>query len=392
MAAVALTRVLDDAQHVAPRPSPAVSVVEPGLATVAVQSLQTAIRDGDSAGAAALAPVGDERSAARLSAIVDNARELDLRSVSLRYVDQASGIDVDGRWSAAVDVSWQIHGFDPGPSRTEVTVHLRSEEGRVAVEYVGGGSRRSPLWLTDRLEVRRTSTTLVMAAASVDDVERYARLAERAVPTVRAVVPTWPGGLVVEVPRTEAGLDRMLDASVGTYSSIAAVTASVDGELSATSPVHVFVNPSQFDRLREQGAQVVMSHEATHAATGAETSRAPLWLIEGFADYVALRDVDLPITTTAAQAIEQVRADGPPAQLPGTAEFDITTAHLGAAYESAWIACALLAERGGETALVALYDATAAGADLDTALEQSFGLSIAQLTGLWQERLADLAL
>ena len=37
-----------------------------------------------------------------------------------------------------------------------------------------------------------------------------------------------------------------------------------------------------------------MSHEAVHVATEAARSTMPLWLLEGFADYVALRDVDLP--------------------------------------------------------------------------------------------------
>ena len=76
--------------------------------------------------------------------------------------------------------------------------------------------------------------------------------------------------------------------------------------------MHVFVNPEVFGSLRRTGAQVVMSHEATHVAAGAWDSRTPLWLLEGFADYVALRDVDLPVESSAAQIIAEVRRDGPP--------------------------------------------------------------------------------
>ena len=86
--------------------------------------------------------------------------------------------------------------------------------------------------------------------------------------------------------------------------------------------MHVFVNPDVFGRLRTAGAQVVMSHEAVHVATDAARSTVPLWLLEGFADYVALRDVDLPISTTAGQIIRQVRRDGVPEALPGPVEFD----------------------------------------------------------------------
>ena len=57
------------------------------------------------------------------------------------------------------------------------------------------------------------------------------------------------------------------------------------------------------------------------------------------------------------QVVEQVRQDGLPRTLPGQAEFATGATHLGATYEAAWVACLVLAERGGEEALVDLYDA-----------------------------------
>jgi hypothetical protein len=155
--------------------------------------------------------------------------------------------------------------------------------------------------------------------------------------------------------------------------------------------VHVFVNPDVFERLPPTGAQVVLSHEAVHVATDAARSDLAPWLVEGFADYVALRDVDLPVSTTAAQIIGQVRRHGPPKTLPGPAEFATGTSHLGATYESAWLACVLLADSGGEQALVGLYDDVAAGVPLSRALRQRFGLTEAGLTRRWQQRLSDLA-
>ena len=109
-----------------------------------------------------------------------------------------------------------------------------------------------------------------------------------------------------------------------------------------------------------------MSHEATHVATGAPlTSGVPLWLLEGFADYVALHDVDLPITTTAGQIIAAgPRATAPPDQLPGPARVRPDATHLGAAYESAWVACLVLADAGGQDALVRLYEQVSRGQDL----------------------------
>ena len=215
-----------------------------------------------------------------------------------------------------------------------------------AITSFGGGDRRSPLWLTGPLEVRRSADTLVVAT-TCGRAAWYAGRAEAAVPVVRAVLPQWRRELVVEVPGAAEALDAALGADPGSYADIAAVTASVDGTVTPDAAGARLRQPGRLRRLEPAGAQVVMSHEATHVATDAPlTSGMPLWLLEGFADYVALRDVDLPITTTAGQIIKQVRRDGAPDHLPGQAEFDRPTTHLGAAYESAWLACLVLADRG----------------------------------------------
>jgi hypothetical protein len=209
---------------------------------------------------------------------------------------------------------------------------------------------------------------------------------------VRDVLPRWDGRLVVEVPGSGAGLDAVLAAEPGSYTDIAAVTASVDGTISPDSEVHVFVNPEVYDDLEPVGGQVVISHEATHLATSAPlTTGVPLWLLEGFADYVALHAVDLPITTTAGQIIQEVRRHGTPDHLPGQAEFGDTSTHLGAAYESAWLACLVLADDGGREALVRFYEQVSGGRDLDAQLRRLFGLTETDLTARWRQRLEDLA-
>jgi hypothetical protein len=209
---------------------------------------------------------------------------------------------------------------------------------------------------------------------------------------VGKVLPQWTGGLVVEVPPSEEGLDTVLAADPGTYQGIAAVTASVDGTVTPDAQVHVFVNPTVYDGLDPVGGQVVLSHEATHAATGAPlTTGVPMWLLEGFADFVALHDVELPVTTTAAQIIAQVERDGVPDGLPGQTEFDATDSHLGAAYESAWLACVVLAQSGGDDALVRLYEDVSAGRDPEARMRALFGFGEAGLTERWQQRLRDLA-
>ncbi|WP_193605485.1 hypothetical protein [Nocardioides dongkuii] len=384
-------QVLNDDPYVA-APPPAAPAGE--VDTAAARDLLTRFADaaatGDADAARALAPPDDSAAANLLAALVANAEQLRVRDLAVRYVDRAGPVAADGTWTARADVTWRFAGFDRRPARTEVGFGLRSVAGEVHLVSVGDGGARAPVWLTAPVTVRRTPGTLVLAADAAD-AERYADLATAAVPVVRRVLDRWRPRLVVEVPATAGDLDLALGAEPGTYAGIAAVTTSVDGSFAPGSPVHVLVNPEELGRLQPTGAQVVISHEATHVATGAPTSRTPLWLLEGFADHVALRDVALPVARTAAQAIEQVRRDGPPDALPGPAEFDVRAGHLGAVYESAWLACEVIVERAGERALIALNRDLADGSPLGPALRRHAGLSEAALVSAWRERLTDLA-
>jgi hypothetical protein len=231
----------------------------------------------------------------------------------------------------------------------------------------------------------------VLDAGSPGRATQYEQRARVAVADVRKVLPQWRSALVVEVPASSAALDAALDAPSGEYAGIAAVTSSTDGSTAPDAPIHVFVNPTVYDRLGVTGAQVVMSHEAVHVATAAPNSVIPQWLLEGFADYVALRDVDLPFSVTAGQIIDVVRRDGAPRDLPGAADFGGADTHLGAAYESAWLACVVLADRGGEEALVELYAALDDGADLAAELDARFGWTEQAFVAAWRQRLTDLA-
>jgi hypothetical protein len=378
--------------YVAPTPSGSAPKPDPSGAAHALQQLEDAVSSGDRASAEALAPADDPRAGDLLTAVVGNAEALHVDEFTARYVDDVGAVDPDGHWEAAVDLTWRFDGFDKEPVHEEVLVAFQTEEDQsVGITSIGGGDRRSPLWLSGPLEVRRSTDTLVLATTAAE-AELVAGRAEAAVPVVRDVLPQWDGKLVVEVPGSEEALDGALGADPGSYTDIAAVTASVDGTITPDSEVHVFVNPDVYDDLEPVGGQVVISHEATHLATGAPlTSGVPLWLLEGFADYVALHAVDLPITTTAAQIIQQVRADGAPDHLPGQPEFDQADSHLGAAYESAWVACLMLADSGGQDALVQLYEAVSRGQELDGQLRKLFGLTEAELTARWRQRLQDLA-
>ncbi len=349
--------------------------------TSALERLEDAVTDRD---VAAVGDLGDEE---LLEAVVRNADRLEVADFSLRYVDDVAPTE-DGAL-VAVEATWRFEGFDERPASTEVEVRLAADGTEADVVDIGGGSGRTPLWLDGPVGVRRSPGVLVLGDPDAD-LDAVAARARAAVPVVRDVLEDWSPSLVVEVPSSGGALDRSLGAEQEQYAAIAAVTAAPDGSVAPDAPLHVYVNPDVLGSLRPQGAQVVISHEATHVATRAPLSDLPLWLLEGFADYVALAGVDLPLSTTAGQVVEQVREDGLPTALPGPAEFDTGDAHLGAAYEAAWLATVVLADRVGEGGLVRFYR-LAERRGVDDALRAVAGWTEAQLVEAWRQRLSDLA-
>ena len=385
--------VLKPDTYVASPRRQAYASARPDLAATTLDDLRQAVMQRDVPAAEGLA--ADDRARSLLGAVVTNADSLGVTDFTARYVDEGGAVAKDGRWTAAVDLTWRFGHDDPSPVHEEVEIGFATvpSAGKDAVRItgIGGSGQHSPLWLTEALHVRPGAGVLTLGPDAAA-VERYARLAGRAVPVVARVVKGWAGPLVVEVPRSEAELDAALGAAPGTYAGVAAVTASVDGSTRSDAPVHVFVNPEVMGALDDQGAQIVLSHEATHAATKAATNtHRPIWLTEGFADYVALRDVHLPITKTAGQIIAQVRKSGPPDHLPDQGDFDSHSSSFGAEYEAAWLLCRVIAERAGERGLVAVYDRVGAGEDLDAVLRDVLGVGTPGLTRLWQRRLSDLA-
>ncbi|MBB2911881.1 hypothetical protein FHS43_003161 [Streptosporangium becharense] len=193
-------------------------------------------------------------------------------------------------------------------------------------------------------------------------------LAVRADQARRAVGAVWgPVRALVLFPATDAEAAAL--AGAGSTRGLAAM-ATAD---------RVIVLPSGYARLTPTGRDVVVAHELTHVATGATRGgRVPVWLSEGFADYVGYRDAPIPVREAAAELATEVRAGTVPVRLPVSADFAPGAPRLAQAYEEAWLACRFIAERFGERALVRLY-----GNDVGSTL----GLPEAGLTEAWRDYL-----
>ncbi|MGN6576863.1 MAG: hypothetical protein ACTHKG_14375 [Nocardioides sp.] len=386
---------------VLPRPAPDTSGSNgrDDLAAGLLEDLGRGLSSGDRNAVLALAARGDKQARAELGDMIANVRRLGIADLSMRYVDEDAGRqrDTSGRrlperaWVADVQLDWRLRRYDRSSSHLEVSMVFRQT--KAGVRFVTARNdygQQAPLWLLDRLAVRQSNEAMAAVAGNGAEASRFLDLARTAVVDVRKVFPRWHGRLVVEVPGSQDVLDRVLD-SDSSYDAIAAVTAPVDGSLSPSAPTHIFVNPPVFDPLGPRGAQIVLSHEAAHVATDAAISSMPTWLLEGFADYVALAHVDLPVEVTASQILQQVRDGGVPEHLPGQKDFASESKTLGASYEAAWLACRLIAQEYGEDKLIAFYRRADQGSSTAAAFKDVLGTTEKEFTGRWRGQLRNLA-
>jgi hypothetical protein len=260
--------------------------------------------------------------------------------------------------------------------------------------HFSGLVTRRDIWDLGPITVVRGDSSLVIGTASSAALRRYAAYADRSVRDVRRVWRArWNQRPVVIVPRTQGDMATIIDSDGEGLDQIAAVTTGT-AEAGPTRGDRVVVNPAAWRVLGDLGRRVVMAHEVTHLATRESTRRAvPIWMSEGFADYVAYQSVDVSVRAVARDVLAQVRDGHTPAALPEDADFDATRGALGPAYEGAWLACRMIAQRYGRERLVQLYLRLADGSpqDVDADLREVLGLSEPAFVARWQSYLRGLA-
>jgi len=274
-----------------------------------------------------------------------------------------------GRWLLAGDTDGEAEGlrtdrdlWDLGP------VRVRQGESAVVV-----ADRRS----VDRAELRRFATEADRAVTDVDRVWRA----------------DWSRQPLVLVPHSQQDMATLLGDDGKGLAQIAAVTTGSVAE-GLTRGDRVVINPETFATLGPVGRRIVLSHEVTHLAARATSVQSlPIWLSEGFADYVAYDASTVPAGVVAADLLEQVRAGDAPRELPDDAAFDAGEGDIAAAYEGAWLACRMIAQRWGEPALVRFYTemADSAGPGWPEEVESSLGVSERKLVRQWRSYVAQLA-
>ncbi|MFD5649418.1 hypothetical protein [Streptomyces sp. NPDC127039] len=298
--------------------------------------------------------------------------------------------------TADVELRYRVEGYDRGPVSAGRTVRL-SRDGTAGTWTVDSDrpakeSGQQP-WDQGAVRVVRGTHSLVLGVGqSTTALRRFADLADRAVPAVSdAWDGDWSRRVVVVVPRSVEGMAGLLGSPASSYRGIAAVTTGETGGREHAPADRIIVNPDAYGLLGSLGKQVVLTHETTHVATRADTTSAtPLWLSEGYADWVGYRGSGRTAAQAAPELADAVAEGRVPARLPTDEDFGFTAdaEALARAYEGGWLACRMIAEQWGEDRLDALYRSVGTHDDragaVEAALHEVLGTTPDDFTARWR--------
>ncbi|QIS02806.1 hypothetical protein F5X71_11140 [Nocardia brasiliensis] len=200
--------------------------------------------------------------------------------------------------------------------------------------------------------------------------------------------PGWPQSTVVVVASSPSEFAGLVHGGAIMSAEVAAASVA-DPYIPGTPPTgqRIVFSPDAGRRLDPEGLRTLLRHELTHIATRAETrDGAPLWMLEGFADYVAHRDQGHPFTDVAPGLTARVRLHALPGDLPADADFAGPKA--AATYEQAWSICAFVADKYDQPRLAELYRRLAAArqtpATEDEILRSVLGVTRQEFIAGWQ--------
>lgn len=270
---------------------------------------------------------------------------------------------------ADLRLAYRFTGYDPGERTFDASYTVA--QGPSGWRLSGVGPNRTdvqPFDLPD-LAVVSSPTALVIGDQPVATLRTYLPLADAAHGRIAAVWGSAQAAVIV-VPRTLEELRTQLGR--GSTAALDQVAAVTDGPLPSggTAPSdRVYLNPEAFTRLTASGRRVVVTHELTHVAIRATTTRAvPSWLSEGFADDVGFAGLGLPTKAVAADLLDRVRTGTVPTALPTEANFDPSRGVIAPSYSEAWLAVLRMRQRFGQAKVVAFYRAVAGGPTVDPAV------------------------
>lgn len=230
------------------------------------------------------------------------------------------------------------------------------------------------------------------------DEDMARRLADELDSAVQAVSnvwgTNWPMRVAMVLPATATEMRALVGPDFPINAVVAVSVADhVDREHHSVQGQRVVFSPNGSRGLSPVALRVVVRHEFTHIAARADTvDGTPLWVLEGFADYVGYRTSGVELAQGAPDLAQQVAGGQAPAGLPSDAAFRSSGHELDMAYQQAWTVMKFLGDKFGQAKLVEVYRALAgAGAQpadkLDAQLRGLIGMDRAALVGAWRDYL-----
>lgn len=315
----------------------------------------------------------------------------------------ASGAPADELWAPKTELRYALAGVD-ATATSKPAGYLYTRRGErwylnsdTALERAGVHTWRGPWDYGPCLPIRTAAGLVLAHPSSAREARRVAAALDRAIESVTEVWgPQWARRVGVLVPSGPEEM-RSLVGDEFAVESIAAVAiaGSSDIQTHTAAGQRVVFNPDGVAKLSDLALQVVLRHEITHVAARAYTvDGAPMWMLEGYADYVGYRDSELTMPQAAPDLVTQVRELGPPTELPTDAQFGAASGQLELAYQQAWSMNNYLAERLGEQGLTDLYRSIAAAGrlgerKLDELLRSVTGAGKRELVAGWQRFLRE---
>ncbi|MFK4085743.1 hypothetical protein ACI2LF_16660 [Kribbella sp. NPDC020789] len=352
-----------------------------------------AVRKGDLKAFLARVNTKDAKLAARQRTLFANLRQFGFAKLEYSLANEHQVPRMVAKYgptafSSRVLMRYQLSGLDARPVQTDVAyTFVRRETGWVLVEdgaideVLSPDGHRQPWDFRPITVVRRGKVAVVVAQSEAALGRKIAVTAQQAVSGVRRHWPQpWNGSvMVVAVPDPQV-LSMLWTSGSGRGWTVAAKDVPVyEGDPAGrrTGPAagsRIVVNPE----LRTKLDMDLLAHEMTHAATVLLGSRAPMWMVEGYAEYVRCAVIEDDPGWTVDPYRKTVRKTLPTMKaLPGPAEF---AAAGDRSYGQSWWVVEYLIDRLGKKKVAALYaDLAGRETGTDVIVKKHTGMTPAQL-------------
>jgi hypothetical protein len=356
-----------------------------------------AVRTRDKAAFLADVDSHDDAFRRRQAQEFDNLMKLPLADFSLELTPTVGYDDlvppaVDSRYqgvvrAAAVTIRYRIDGVDSTPVAAPWVPVFGVAGGRwwlaavVSEGRLPSGANGQP-WDGGPIAVARSArVVLVLSADDADRAPDVLKMAEHSLDEVNAVRPAgWAGRILITAVQDAKLFTTYFGNSADRIDKFAAIAVPFQAGIPAWggsgtfAATRIVFNPHEFGAAAEELART-LTHEFTHAAMEpVNDDNTPLWLVEGFAEYVSYKMRPVPVGEPRRWL------DGyPTGATPPAANFYGDPRN----YVLSWLTCRMIAERYGEARLIALYEAFHDRAGYDPTVRRVLGISVADLDALY---------